>query len=77
MKKTILWEMDIKTAVEFFEERDKRGLKTEKECIKLLAELANKGKMKRVWATNRSKEQAIKDISKENKVLHIKKDHEK
>jgi hypothetical protein len=67
-----IFEMTADTACEFYELCEKKGVKTEEEKAKVLAELASKGKMTRVYQTKRTKEKFVSDLSKELRVLHIK-----
>lgn len=69
--KTVLWQMNAETALEFFEEAERRGLTTVLEREQLLIEFAKRKKLQRVWTTKRSKAQFIKDLLKDHKVLNI------
>lgn len=70
---SLVWEMTVDTAIEFFEEATKRGLETEEERVGLLKEFALAGKLQRVYHTKRSVDQLAEDLSQEHRVLRFKK----
>ena len=74
---TTAFEMSAEVACEFFELCEKREAITEVEKIKILTELAEKGKMNRVWQTARPKDQFLDDLSKNYKILRIKPEEDK
>jgi hypothetical protein len=70
--KTGVFVMTVDTAIEFYERCINQKAETEEERQKILLELSQEGKMDRAYLTNRSKDQVIKDLAREHKVLHIK-----
>lgn len=68
---TVMWQMSSSIAVEFFKLCIECKATTEEEKTKVLIEMAKKGMLQRVWATKKSKEDAIKHLSKDHKVLRI------
>lgn len=70
-KVTIIWDMTAKTAMEFYERCIARGANTEEERTKILMELADEGKMTRVVATSRTKDQVLRDTAKNFNILKI------
>jgi len=70
--KRVIWQMSCAKAIEFFEICEAREAVTEEEKIKILVEMGKQGKLQRVWATKKSKEEFIKHLSREHKVLHVK-----
>lgn len=58
-------------AEEFWKRVIERGVKTEKERAAILVEMANEGLMLSVSETNRTKEEYVKDLSKEFRVLDV------
>lgn len=75
--KTGVFVMNVDTAMEFYQRCADRKAVTEKERSKILAELAKEGKMERAYQTGRSKDQVIKDLSREHKVLRVEKKKDK
>lgn len=65
----IVWDLTVDTLEEFYKRVALKGAVTEDDKIKILAELASEGKIKRAYATKRSKEQIIKDLQKEHRVI--------
>jgi hypothetical protein len=55
----------------FFEEVEKRGLKTEEEKVKLLVEMAQSGEKISVWKTKRTPEQIVKSYAEHGNVLYL------
>lgn len=74
--KVIAWTMTADTATEFFKRCHERGANTEPERVKILAELAEEGRMTSVVATNKTKEEYIKDKAKHFNVLKVTKKDE-
>lgn len=69
--KTIAWTMDSATAMEFFKRCMERKAETEPERAKILMELAKEGRMKSVVATNKTREEYVKDKAKHFKILRV------
>jgi len=74
--KNIAWTMSVDTAMEFWKRCIERKADTEKERIKILAELAEEGRMQNVVATNKTKEEYIQDKAKHFKLLRIDKNEQ-
>mgnify|MGYP001229591325 CR=1 FL=1 len=70
--KTGVLVMTADVAIEFYQRCIDRKVETEEERQKILIELSKEGKMDRAYLTNRSKDQVIKDLAREHKVLHVK-----
>lgn len=71
--KTLVWTMDVDTALEFYRRCIERNAETEDERLKILTDLAEEGRMKSVVATSKTKEEYIQDKAKHFRVLRIKK----
>lgn len=67
----IQWEMNIDTALEFWQRVIDRKAETEEERIKILEELAKEGKMNSVSETSRTKKQIVEDKSKHWRILDV------
>lgn len=65
----LVFSMNVDLALKFYEEVARLGLTTEEEKVKLLLEMATINENIGVSQTNRTKEQYVKDMSKEFKVL--------
>lgn len=72
--KNIAWVAYADTWMEFFKRCMDRKAETEEERVKILIELAQEGRMKSVTATNKTKEEYIRDKAKHFRVMRIKKD---
>lgn len=71
--KNIAWTMTPDTALEFYRRCIERGIKTEKEKVAILKELAREGLMTSVVATNKTQAEFIKDKAKHFNIVKIKK----
>lgn len=71
MANTMMWQMSSDRALEFFERCIAFKAETEEDKTNILLLMAKEGKLQRVWSTGRNKEQVVKDISKEHRVLHL------
>lgn len=60
----LMWEMNLDVLEEFYRRSIERNAESEKEKMDILLELAEEGRMNRVTATKRSKEQIIADLKK-------------
>lgn len=69
--KHLAWTMTADIAMEFFQRCQDRGAVTEPERVKILMELAEEGKMTNVTATNKTKDEYIKDKAKHFKILKV------
>lgn len=63
--------MDVDTTYEFFKRVQELGLKTEEERIHLLIDMYREGYPISVGQTNRDKDEYLRDLSKEFKVLDV------
>lgn len=66
------FELNVDQLETFFSLCQKLDLKTEQERTRLLHLMAEEKMVNRVWDTNRTKEQFIKDTAKHYKTLHVK-----
>lgn len=75
MKKHLLFQMDIDTAIEFWERVVKEKANTEEERINILMDLAKQNKLKSISQTNRTHDEIVADYKKHyDDVIDIKKD---
>lgn len=74
--KHLAWTMTPDTAMEFFQRCQERGAKTEVERVKILGELLKEGKMTSVVATNKTKDEYIRDKAKHFNILKVGRKHE-
>jgi len=72
MKGTLWWFNNVDGALEYYTRVIERKPKTEEEKEAILCELVDEGYITRVVQTNRSKEQVIEDLSREQSILQIK-----
>lgn len=63
-KTTVMWELDVATLEEFYKRVALKGAQTEQEKVAILIQLAKEGRIKNAFATNRTKEEIIKDKTK-------------
>lgn len=74
--KTIAWTMTAETAMEFFKRCAERGAISESDRVKILAELAQEGRMNSVVGSDKTQEEYIMDKAKQFKILKIEKREE-
>lgn len=65
------FEMTLEVAVEFYRRKAALGAVTEEECTAVLLEMSREGLIKRITATNRTKEQYVSDLQKHYDVLDM------
>lgn len=65
------FEMDLGIAIEFYRRAKEANANTEEERTAILFDMAEEGLIKRVMQTQRTKEQYIKDLSKNFEVLDL------
>ena len=70
--KQVLFMMTAETGLLFYERVIKWGAKTPKEKETILKVLAEEGYMKNVVQTNRTREEVVRDLAREFKVLDVK-----
>lgn len=70
-KKTLVFQMTVEVAQEFWERVRDLKAETEEERRSILIDLMKEGKMLGVSETSRTKEQYVKDLSREFKVLDL------
>lgn len=63
--------LSVERLLEFWNLVAERKAETEEERIAILLEMAEEGKIDNVFQTKRTKEQYIKDISREQNVLDL------
>lgn len=67
----LVFRMSVEVAEEFYRRCAERGANTEETRTALLLEMAKEGLIDGLTHTNRTKEQYIKDISREQNVLDL------
>lgn len=73
MKKTLMFEMTVEVAQEFYRRCIDRNAQTREEKTEILIELAKEGQMRSVMQTDRTPDQVAKDMSKNfGNVLYVK-----
>lgn len=69
-----VFQMSVGVAEEFWKRVIERKAETEKERAAILTEMANEGLMLSVSETNRSKEEYVKDLGNEFRILDVTKE---
>lgn len=65
---------NVEAAMRFWQVVCEMDYQTEAERTELLVDFAKHGEMKRVWETQRTKEEFIEDMSREHNVLDLTKE---
>jgi len=66
-----IFQMSAETALTFYERCDEREAHTEEQRVKIITEMVEEGYNISISKTNRTKDQYVKDLAKEFKVMSI------